>query len=517
MWARYLLVFAGGLFCASALTRWVRDFALRHGWIDSPGNGRHIHSRAVPRMGGVAIFLSVVCVLGIVSFLPGAAGFSAPYSWRTICILLGSATAVFLLGLYDDLRSVSANWKIAIQSLAAVVLYLAGFKINQMDLLGAGHVLSSGLSLLLTVLWVLLITNAFNLIDGLDGLAAGSALFSMAVMFVVALLRNDPTVSIMILVLAGATCGFLRFNFHPATIFLGDSGSLFIGYLLSALALAGSAKATTAIAVAIPVVAFGLPIVDVALAVVRRLIRGSHLFSGDNDHIHHRLLKKGFSHREAVILLYAISAGFGLLSLSLLHGQNRIALVLSVVGIGVWSGVRYLRYAEISEVQGICALLLRRRQILANNLAVRQAAEALESGSDFDGICKVVRTTLEPLGFAGVCFQLDAKNGASNGLFAPLRDDGNGGLWCYWGDELARRPEWELRLELAPLEEQSLGKVSLFRSSCAEPICVDSHLLCSAFRVALSGAVDRALANGSAHAGENELVEVARAHRAGSI
>lgn len=517
MWGSNLLVFAGGLFCASVLTRWVRDFALRHGWIDSPGNGRHIHSRAVPRLGGVAIYLSVFFVLGITTVFFWLAGISLPYSLRTTCTLLGSATVVFLLGLYDDMRSVSPNWKIAIQSLAAVFLYMAGFRINQMDLLGTGHALSSGLSLLLTVLWVLLITNAFNLIDGLDGLAAGSALFSMAVMFVVALFRNDATVSIMTIVLAGATCGFLRFNFHPATIFLGDSGSLFIGFVLSALALAASEKATTVIGVAIPVVSFGLPVVDVALAVVRRLIRGRHLFSGDDDHIHHRLLKKGFSHRESVILLYAVSAGFGLLSLLLLHGQNRVASVLSVVGIGVWSGVHYLRYSEISEVQGILALVLQRRQILANDLAVRQAAEALESSSDFDGLCKVVRATLEPLGFVGACFQLYAKNGASNGLFAPLRDDGNGGLWYYWGAEKARTAEWELRLELAHIEEQSLGKVSLFRLSCDEPICLDSHLLCSAFRLALSGAVDRALANVSARAGENELVEVARAHRAASV
>ncbi|MBZ5526604.1 MAG: undecaprenyl/decaprenyl-phosphate alpha-N-acetylglucosaminyl 1-phosphate transferase [Acidobacteriia bacterium] len=516
IWGSDPLVFGGGLLCASLITPLVRDFAMSRGWIDSPGNGRHIHCHAVPRLGGVAIYLSVVGALGIANILFAVTGTSAPYSFRTIWTLLGSATAVFLLGLYDDLRPVSPYWKIMIQSLAAVFLYMAGFRIYRMDLLGSGHSLSAGLDLLLTVLWVLLITNAFNLIDGLDGLAAGSALLSLAVMFVVALFRNDATVSVMTLVLAGAMCGFLRFNFYPATIFLGDSGSLFIGFVLSAIALAGSQKATTAIAVAIPVVSFGLPVVDVALAVVRRLIRGKHLFAGDTDHIHHRLLKKGFSHREAVILLYVISAGFGLLSLSLLHGEHRIALVLSVVGIGVWSGVRYLRYAEISEVQSLFATLLQRRRILANNLILRQAAEALEASSNFEGICKVVKATLEPLGFAGVCYQLHAKNGNSNGLFVPLRDDGNGGLWHSWGGEKARKAEWELRLELAPLEAHSLGRVSLFRPSCDERICVDSHILSSTFRLALSGAVERALANGSTHAGEKKMAEVARAHRAAS-
>ncbi len=516
MWGRYLLVFAGGLVCASAFTPWVRDFALWRGWMDSPGNGRHIHSRAVPRLGGVAIYLSVVCILGIVHIFPGLAGLSAPYPWRTIGALLGSATAVFLLGLYDDLRSVGPYWKIAVQSLAAGVLFMAGFQIKTTDLAGLGHVFSWALSLLLTIVWILLITNAFNLIDGLDGLAAGSAFFSMAVIFVAALGRQNVTVSLLTLALAGATCGFLRFNFYPATIFLGDSGSLFIGYLLGALALAESAKATTAVAVAIPVVAFGLPLVDVALAIVRRLLRGSHLFRGDGDHIHHRLLKRGLSHRDAVLLLYATSAGFGLLSLTLLGGPNRLSMVLAVLGIGVWCGVRYLRYAELSEVQGLLALFRQRRRMVANNLAVRNAAETLESSSDFHQLCRVARKTLEPLGFVGMYFQLDAKNGAASELFAPLRDDGSGGLWYCWSDELARRPKWELRLELAVGEDQSLGQMSLFRASCNEPIGVDSHLLCSAFRRALSGAVERALVQVSAHAPEDQLVESAKGHRVAS-
>ncbi len=516
MWRSNLLVFVSGLLCASMLTRPVRDFASRHGWKDSPGNGRHIHSHAVPRLGGVAIYLSVVGALGIVNIGFAAAGISAPYSFRTIWTLLGAATAVFLLGLYDDLRSVNPYWKIGVQSLAACVVYMAGFRVYRMDFLASGQILSGGLSLLLTILWVLLITNAFNLIDGLDGLAAGSTLLALAVMFVVALFRHDATVSIMTVALAGATCGFLRFNFYPATIFLGDSGSLFIGFMLSAIALTGSEKAAPGVAVAIPVVAFGLPLVDVALAIVRRLLRGSHLFCGDGDHIHHRLLKRGFSHREAVLLLYATSAGFGLLSLTLLNGPHRLAMVLAVLGIGVWCGVRYLRYAEIAEVQGVVASLLQRRRMVANNLAVRQAAEALESSSDFDQLCAVARKTLEPLGFVGLYFQLDAKDGAASEWFSPLRDDGSGGLSYFWGDELAPRPKWELRLELALREEQSLGQMSLFRASCNEPICVDNHLLCSAFRLALSGAVDRALGNVSARAREKQLVENATPHRVAS-
>src|SRR5258708_9948174 len=169
------------------------------------------------------------------------------------------------------------------------------------------HHLPWFLGLPLTILWVLAITNAFNLIDGLDGLAAGSALFSTLVAFVVALLNGYSLVTVMTIALAGAILGFLRYNFNPATIFLGDSGSLFIGFLLSALALAGAQKAPTIVAVAIPVVSFGLPILETSLSILRRLISGRPVFTADREHIHHKLLQHGLTHRQVVIVLLPAS------------------------------------------------------------------------------------------------------------------------------------------------------------------------------------------------------------------
>src|SRR6202023_4148786 len=165
----------------------------------------------------------------------------------------------------------------------------------------------------ITVLWVIGITNAFNLIDGLDGLAAGSALFSTLVVFVVAIFSGSSLVSLLTIALAGAILGFLRFNFNPATIFLGDCGSLFIGFILSALALEGATqKAPTVIAVAIPVVSFGLPILETTLSILRRLISGRPVFTADREHIHHKLLQHGLTHRQVVIVLYGVSAVFAL-------------------------------------------------------------------------------------------------------------------------------------------------------------------------------------------------------------
>ena len=169
----------------------------------------------------------------------------------------------------------------------------------------------------------------------MDGLAAGSALFSTLVVFVVALLSHSSAVSFMSLVLAGAILGFLRFNFNPATIFLGDCGSFFIGFMLSVLALYGAEKSPTIIAVAIPVVSFGLPILETALSMVRRFISGRPVFTADREHIHHKLLQLGLSHRQVVITLYAVSALFALLSLFLLWPTgSTLGLVLG--GVGVW-------------------------------------------------------------------------------------------------------------------------------------------------------------------------------------
>ena len=238
----YLACFLSSLALSLVLTRCVRNFAVARGWVVPPELSRHVHSQPIPRLGGVAIFVTVMSVLGASFLVPKWLGFTSRFPMGTALGILGPAILVFLLGLYDDMRSMGPYAKFGIQSLAALLLYAQGFGIQHFDLLLRGHVLGGFLGLPLTIFWVLLITNAFNLIDGL---AAGSALFSTLVVFVVSLLAQNHLVTFLSVLLAGAILGFLRFNFNPATIFLGDSGSLFIGFMLSALALAGSQKAST--------------------------------------------------------------------------------------------------------------------------------------------------------------------------------------------------------------------------------------------------------------------------------
>jgi UDP-GlcNAc:undecaprenyl-phosphate GlcNAc-1-phosphate transferase len=444
-------------------------------------------------LGGVAIYASFTVVTAAVLVVPRWMGLPIGLPVMRTFGVLGPALIIFVLGLYDDLRSIGPYQKFGVQAIAAVLLYLSGFGIRQVDLFSAGHILQTAVGLPLTVLWVMLITNAFNLIDGLDGLAAGSALFSTVVVLAVSLLIPNPLVTCLTIVLAGAILGFLRFNFHPASIFLGDSGSLFIGFMLSALALAGSQKAPTMVAVAIPVVSFGLPILDVALAVVRRFLSGKPLFRGDNDHIHHKLLKLGLSQRTAVLVLYGATAGFALLSLFLIHNAGMIALVLVILGLGVWVGVARLHYAEFDELRELVQRTRKRKRVIAHNLEIRRASELLNSCMEFASICRTLRNALQPVGFDGFQLENSSTIGISESFFAPLRRTSDGGLQYCWCDINKPDPAWELRLELVVGSSYRTGYISIFRMKIKEPLLVDVDLFNDGFRNALSNAFFRAM------------------------
>ena len=499
----YLIPFLTSLALSLILTRLVRNQAVRWGRLDPPRSGRHHHTSAVPRLGGIAIFLAFVGSTGF-SLLAAKFADSGPvFSLRTTLAILGPGLIIFCLGFYDDLYELTANWKFGVQVLAAVLLYSNGVGIHRVGFSGHDEPLTMAFGLPLTVFWVLLITNAFNLIDGLDGLAAGSATFSTIVIFAVSLLRANPLVSFFAIVLAGAMLGFLRYNLNPASIFLGDSGSLFIGFVLSALALVGSQKATTMVAVAIPVISFGLPILDVALAIVRRLLRGKPLFRGDDDHIHHKLLKKGLSHRNAVLVLYAATAGFGFLSLVLLHGDSMIALVLCVVGCGVWVGVQQLQYAEFGELRSFVERAGQRRRVMINNLTVHRATESLKTCGSLDRLCQTLNETFEPLGFDGFLLCSPHIDRIPQRVLAPFRLTSEGCL-CFGWSGLESSPEWEIRVELTTTSGDKWGQFSVYRECFEDPILFDIHLLNGEFRRVLVEAIHRGIARVQSAASQKE-------------
>ncbi|MFI5118655.1 MAG: MraY family glycosyltransferase [Terriglobales bacterium] len=486
-------LFAFSLVVSFVATREVRDLATHRGWVSLPQDGRHVHQAPLPRLGGVAIFLafsvSLALWLGLSLIFPRLVEGLAP---TTILRIYVPACLIFGLGIYDDLRGAGPYLKFAVQAIAAVMLFAGGLRVLNLPLIFGSHSLPWFVGLPLTVLWVVAVTNAFNLIDGLDGLAAGSALFSTMVFFVVALVNHSWLGSLMSVTLAGAILGFLRFNFNPATIFLGDSGSLFIGFMLSALALAGAQKAPTFVAVAIPVVSFGLPILETLLSVMRRMISGRPIFTADREHIHHKLLQMGFSHRQVVIVLYAVSAIFAMLSLFLLWPTgSTLGLVLAVVGTGIWLGVQHLNYLEFGELRRVAQRTIDQRQIVINDLSVRRAVEELKVVDDFDQVRRVLVAAFENNDFDA--FELQLK---------PLPGDrtasGESNRHLRWSKfphmaAISSQPSWKLTLDLVTTANRPRGSLVVYRIYSHRDLQLDVNLLTSEFPATLADALDRVL------------------------
>ncbi len=499
------------LLSAFVLTRYVRDFATAHGLVTVPTEGRHLHSSPLPRLGGVAIFLSFSACMGLAAIWAlHSPRLHSTFSLRTVLTILIPGSLIFLLGVYDDIRGVGPYVKFSVQGIAATMLYMGGLRIVNIPVLFGDIRLPWIVGWAFTVLWVLAITNAFNLIDGLDGLAAGSALFSTLVAFVVALLDGPSLVTVMTIALAGAILGFLRFNFNPATIFLGDSGSLFIGFILSALAIKGAQKAPTIVAVAIPVVSFGLPILETALSIMRRLISGRPVFTADAEHIHHKLLQHGMTHRQVVILLYGVSAVFAMLSLFLLWPTgSSLGLVLAVLGIGIWIGVQHLGYLEFGELARVAQRTLNQPQIFVNNLAIRRATEELKVARDFDQIRRILTAAFSNNDFDSFELKLELLPGeTASGELVPFdvadassRRAGSAFRWCKAGMPKVGTPKafdasatWTVALSLQSSANRRRGTLTVHRLYSARDLQLDINLLTTAFPTALADALDRTLA-----------------------
>jgi UDP-GlcNAc:undecaprenyl-phosphate GlcNAc-1-phosphate transferase len=405
---------------------------------------------------------------------------------------------VFLLGLYDDIFGASVFTKFSVQIAAAAVLFSGGLRIGNLLSGWIGdHQLGWFVSLAATILWVVWITNSFNLIDGLDGLAAGSALFSTVTILLIALMNHNHLLVVLTVAVTGAILGFLRYNFNPATIFLGDSGSLFVGFTLSALSLAGMQKTTTVVAVAIPIVAFGLPIVETALSVVRRFVSGQPLFKSDRAHIHHKLLEKGFTQTQVVALLYGISACFGLLSLFLFYTTVGF-LVLFVAALGIWFGIKQLGYTEFTEVKRIAQRVVTQKQIMVNNLLVRDAANSFSRTKTLDEICEVLSGAFCDNEFDGFAFRVDAGDSAPASASNFLMANHAGGLVYQWRrGSVANLPEdapatWLLQLGLVSPDGRAWGSFSLYRVYKEQTLLLDIDLLISEFQTQLTESVRRA-------------------------
>ncbi|MCC5803174.1 glycosyltransferase family 4 protein [Rossellomorea vietnamensis] len=303
------------------ITPLVKKLAYKIGATDQP-NGRKVHQKIMPRMGGLAIYIGFIA--GFLILRP-----EDPYAGA---IILGSAI-ILLTGMADDIFELSARVKLVGQLIAAVTVVLGGVQIEFINLPFGGELEFGPLSIPITILWIVGITNAINLIDGLDGLAAGVSTIGLATIGFMAMLKGDVFVMSIALILIVSTLGFLYFNFHPAKIFMGDTGALFLGYMIAVLSMLGF-KNVTMISLVIPLIILGVPISDTFFAIIRRIVNKSPLHAPDKSHLHHCLLRIGFTHKQTVIIIYAIAAMFSMaaiiFSMSTVWGAMIVVAVLLI-------------------------------------------------------------------------------------------------------------------------------------------------------------------------------------------
>jgi UDP-GlcNAc:undecaprenyl-phosphate GlcNAc-1-phosphate transferase len=399
----YVVAFVLAALTSALLTPLVRRLALRLGAVSNPG-GRNVNERTVPRLGGIAIAVGFLVPLLALFPAESAVASALRTDWRKFVGLLAGATLLAAIGVLDDTKRVRATHKLLVQVVAATIAYWAGFHIDavRLPLFGA---LSMGIfAVPVTVLWIVAIVNAVNLIDGLDGLAAGVVFFAGVTNLVVACMSQDVFVSAVMATMLGAVIGFLFFNFNPARIFMGDSGSYFLGFVLGTTsASASSQKASTAVSILVPMIALGLPIFDTLFALVRRYLERRPLFSPDRGHVHHRLLDMGLTHRRAVLILYGVCMAFTATAIAVYLGRSwQIGVALlcaTAVLIGLVRFVGYFEYLVLVRRQ---RGRLRAADTEALRLLLPVVPARFEAATTEDAVWNALRSLLVPAGIVRV-------------------------------------------------------------------------------------------------------------------
>lgn len=309
---------------AIIMTPLIRKIALKYEVCARP-NHRTVHQDIVPKLGGIGIFAAYLAGFMLIML---SAGQQFETLVREGIIFLIGGSLILIVGIYDDIKEINYYHKLLLQVIAALIVILSGYKIS-IIINPFGGVISLGIfSVPFTLLWIVGITNAINLIDGLDGLAAGISLGAAAVIMAISLWFGNMASAFPAAILAGALLAFLFFNFNPAKIFLGDSGSLFIGFMLACFSINGTFRDGSAVALLIPVIVLGIPITDTILSFVRRLRKGVHPFVADREHTHHRLLNLGLSHKQVVMLMNGISYSWGAIAFVIYTTHSHYSLLL---------------------------------------------------------------------------------------------------------------------------------------------------------------------------------------------
>ena len=320
LWGPLLVAFV----VAAAVTPAAIKIAPKIGAMDIPKDERRMHKKPMPRFGGIAIYLGIMAALAVFALKD-----------KGITSAMTGCTLIYMLGLIDDLKDLKPLVKLCGQIVCATVVYIMGVRIEFItNYFGPGNMAFGDVAcFIITVLWLIAITNAVNLIDGLDGLAAGIAAISALCIGYVAYIHGQYVPTLAMMAIAGAALGFLPYNFNPAKIFMGDSGSELLGFSIAAVSILGTVKSATIVVVIIPALVLGLPIFDTVMAIFRRLAKHQSIGTADKDHLHHRIMKAGFGQKRAVMILYCISGIMGIVAVLYSRGLTVEYLGLTAVAI----------------------------------------------------------------------------------------------------------------------------------------------------------------------------------------
>ncbi len=338
MWGNIAIAFILAFIVSFMATPYTIKIANKIGAVDIPKDKRRMHTKKMPKFGGPAVilgFLVSILYLIIVMSIEGSLDLFSDqeYGKKLVGILLG-IIVIAITGIIDDIKTLKAWQELIGQTIAAIVVVAFGIQIEHLDIPFLYMVgLNNEISTVVTILWIVGVTNAINLIDGLDGLSSGISLISCISLLIIFVMNDSPMIAtVIVTAMSGALVGFLPYNFSPAKTFIGDAGSNFLGFMLAVVSILGVAKTYTAAVIVLPVIVLGLPIFDVIFAIVRRIAKGKSIkavFKPDKGHLHHRLVEKGFTQKQAVLILYGLSASLGMFAIILFDS-------------GIWKALSFL-------------------------------------------------------------------------------------------------------------------------------------------------------------------------------
>ncbi len=408
----YIAVSLGAFVLAMLMTPRTARLARAMGIVDVPGV-RRVHRDATPRLGGLAVVLATLTMLVLVLMVDNVIGRAFRGVQTRVIALVAGSLLVFVGGVIDDIRGLRASAKLLFEVAAAVLVCALGVRIGSISI--AGVTLDLGwLSWPLTILWIVGVTNAINLIDGIDGLAAGIALITCGAITVLAIHLGQPVMAVLMLALSGSLAGFLLFNFHPARVFLGDGGSLFLGFTIAAGSVMSATKSATLLGLGLPALALGVPIVDTLFSVLRRALRRRSIIAPDRGHIHHRLLAMGVSQRRTAVLIWAVTLALTGVGLFMFIVRGMIPLL-------VYCGVAALLMA-IFWIAGTVRLReglthMKRRLMISHEAKghkrhYERATLCFDEAVSFDGWWKSVCTAADEMDFTGLRIQWPCHDGS---------------------------------------------------------------------------------------------------------